>query len=390
MIDNQNSYLNMEARLINFYSHSEKVLDEIKKISLYLEQSHRINLSTKTRYFGTIISVEKKMNWDLSQSSILNYLNSQYFINLSFRTKYTYWKTFCKYLKWRSPKHPIILKPKFFISKYNFLKIFLDKNCIFHCDYIILQRVLVEAINNFFNKTIFSRKNCGGLTQFLRKNNIFVEGDFFNRRRYRGVKLNANGLKYHTSSILNTELVKKRLKSVKNLTSQKACKVASCEPCIQEMKKRVKIFNKKMKTESERINLAHSIKILKNIEKLLYRLNVYRRPQIKIALAIYLSSMYSKNFIVNSIIKTSVESIRKLEKIIYSKFPIKWNQLNKYRKKPSKTCIHCKETFFSNCENQKYCSPKCRSSRHYQNHKDKLIEYAMAYNKKTLVKDVNL
>ncbi len=326
--NNKNDYFKKKrARRLRFFSYSKNISNEIIKISLFLEQESKINDETKGNYFDYIVSIEKKLKWVFSQNNILKYFKSKEFIDLSLRTKSMYSRVLSKYLEWTG--HRLIV-PKIIDSKYTFIEEFIDQNCLIGEGNMILQKFLIESINNFYQKLIIPKENCGGLTQFLVKYDVSTVGNSLNRRKYIGITLNSEGLKHLNNITSNRELNRMKLRKQQNLTKSNICKYISCNPCVQELERTVIAYNNQVTLESDRIDFLRSKKILKNIEMLLFKMNIFRKSQVKIALAIYLTSDYRKDFIAKFIIKSSFTSINSLEKLIKNHFPSKWQWLNKY------------------------------------------------------------
>ena len=331
-IYNEQYFSNKKKELLKYYSNSKTISSEIIKVFLFLEQERKINETTRGRYFDLIISIEKKLKWVFSQDNILKILSSAYFTDLSFRTKSMYSRVLFKYLKWKKLEDDFAVIFKNPISKYDFLESFVNKSCIVAKNTNILQKVLIESINNFYQKLIIPKENCGGLTRFLVKYGVSTVGKSLNRRKYIGITLNSKGLKLLNNIDSNRKLNRMKLRKQQNLTKSNICKYISCNPCVQELERVVIAYNNQVTLESDRIDFLRSKKILKNIEMLLFKINIFRKSQVKIGLAIYLTSDYTREFISKVIVICSPISIRDLEKVIIKRFPQKWKWLNRYKK----------------------------------------------------------
>ncbi len=183
------------------------------------------------------------------------------------------------------------------------------------------------------------------MTTYLKKKGIEVSGiKRHGKRTYIGISLNDIGLSLIENNFRDVALLKAR--KSKKLSPNNSCKLISCNPTVLLMRKIVSEYNQTNISQTERINLLKTKKILKNIEKLCFQKNWNPRDKTKIGLALYLTSnlsfeQFTENFGIsnytprsfkNKIEKECPEALERLFRYskVYSRNP---NCLEKIRKK---------------------------------------------------------
>lgn len=102
------------------------------------------------------------------------------------------------------------------------------------------------------------------------------------QKKILGLKLKKKGGKtMEVSNLGNIEI------ETSNLTSEKVCMMISCKPGQKELEE---IYNSLNPLLKARINYPSAIDYYKKLEKILFRKNVYRSTNVKIATVLYLAS----------------------------------------------------------------------------------------------------
>jgi hypothetical protein len=194
---------------------------------------------------------------------------------------------------------------------------FKEKYCICSEDLFFDTKYLIEAFKNYcFKKDYLKKVNQSRLSSlFLRNFNIKTSN---NSKLYLGIKLNQIGF----LRFLPTSIEAKTLNTEKNiLTSRNLCKICDCQPTINKFNF---YYESTPLTLRSYIDREIIIKLIKQIEINLFKLNKKRKPETKIGLALQIHTPLCQEIIHKIVLreKTSIVSIRSLKDLFmnYPKF----------------------------------------------------------------------
>lgn len=126
--------------------------------------------------------------------------------------------------------------------------------------------------------------------------------------KYVGIDLNQKGWKEFFPDNLKNAILE--AKNIENINSVNACKIISCNPTVKRFEELYDNFGDSLKNQIDKKQVIHN---LRQIEKLMYRKNIYRNTESKIALGIWISSSLPQHKIAKlANISSKAETIRKL------------------------------------------------------------------------------
>ncbi len=188
---------------------------------------------------------------------------------------------------------------------------FIRNNCLIKENMNIRKKDLLKAIKNYFiEKKYECQLKMLDLSRILKKTFPKIKIIKHKNPTYRGIQLNQSGLKYLNDDYQNT-IVNAKKKEI--ITQGSACKLLSCSYAIKKLKTIVETYNNLKNKDGKKINLLKAKRILKDLEKCMFRRNLHRKSQIKIGFVLMLTTNVSQREIAN-LLETTEVSIRALNK----------------------------------------------------------------------------
>lgn len=178
-------------------------------------------------------------------------------------------------------------------NKYlKYLKLFISEYCHINEVYSIEQILLIKCFNGYLKKQNIKTLDKSYLTYIMH-----ILGYETNKKyhtiKYKGLYMKTEGLLFINNNTLDQEITHRRIdiissiKENKNITGPEACKVMSCNLVVNKTTELITLYNKDNNPE---MNLKNVVYTIKEIEKILFKINIYKKPSIKIATAIYIVS----------------------------------------------------------------------------------------------------
>lgn len=229
------------------------------------------------------------------------------------------------------------------------LRYFIENYCFLHKKALIQKRDLLYVYNQFLKEFYKNPITLNSFTTKLRKFDIQPLPKQAGRIKiiYPEICLNQKGIEKYANIERQSKLrlhylkVKEisKIKDPSNLTSADVCRKVSCKPLAEELKTIIDTYNSKRKPSSERINYLKAKKILKNIERYLFKSKwQYKfKPIAEVGEAIYLTTSYSQSYICLNLIDCSDVTLRTLhitlrDEILHDDTE-RWRHLNRYNKR---------------------------------------------------------